>query len=92
MAIDDLDVVAGVRDIPAYSSPLIEFLRPVMVISFLGGHLGISGEETAIHLFCASRSSSSTGSVAELRLQCSGVGDGDGDGDLWERGRLAGVI
>ena len=67
---------------PAYSSPLLECLSLVMVVSFLG----TSGEETTIHLFWDSRSSSSTGSIVGLRLRRSGVGDGDGDGDLWERG------
>ena len=36
ITVDDLEVVAGGRDMPAYSSPLLECLPPVMVISFLG--------------------------------------------------------
>lgn len=36
IVVDDLDDVAGGRDMPAYSSPLLECLPPVMVVSFLG--------------------------------------------------------
>ena len=36
VVVDDLDVIAGGRDMPAYSSPLLECLPPVMVVSFLG--------------------------------------------------------
>jgi hypothetical protein len=38
----------------------------------------MSGEEAAVNLFWAIRSSSSPGSVAELRLRRSGVGEGVG--------------
>ena len=84
VAVDDLDVVAGGRDMLAYSSPLLECLPSVMVVSFLGD---VGRRDRYKPLL---GQSSSTGSVAELRLRRSGVGDGDRD--LWERGRLAGVI
>nr|XP_020181568.2 basic proline-rich protein-like [Aegilops tauschii subsp. strangulata] len=45
IGVDDLDVVVGVRDMPEYSSLLIERLNPgpVIVVSFLGGHLADVG-------------------------------------------------
>ena len=49
--VDDLNVVVGVYDIPAYYGPLIESLWPVITASFLSSHLadiGLRGHDKPI--------------------------------------------
>ena len=71
---------------PAYSSPLLECLPPVMAVSFLGD----VGRRDRYTPLLGQSLLELHGKLAGLRLRRSGVGDGDGD--LWERERLADVI